>query len=216
MTTLITILTEGYADWEIGLVAGVARGFYGLKVRHAAPGGRQLTSGGGLRVTPDLAIFAKAIANGFPLAAIGGRGELIDQTVDGVVHAGTYNGNPIVLAAAAATLDRLGRAGTYDRLESLGGRLAQGLCKAFTEHGVEVAVNQIGPVVQCAPDLVELNTFADFLKSNWPRYDTVVVELLRRGVFALPGGRWYVSAAHTDADIDRTVTAMNDALGAVV
>jgi glutamate-1-semialdehyde 2,1-aminomutase len=178
--------------------------------------GFRIAYGGGIErygVRPDLAIFAKAIANGFPLAAIGGRGDLIDQTVNGVVHAGTYNGNPIVLAAAAATLDQLGQADTYERLESLGGRLADGLGKAFTGHGIDAAINQIGPVVQCAPDVAGVDTFPEFLRSSWSMYDTVVVELLRRGVFALPGGRWYVSTAHTDADIDRTVAAMAEALG---
>ncbi len=164
-------------------------------------------------VKPDLAIFAKAIANGFPLAAIGGRADLIDQTVHGVVHAGTYNGNPIVLAAAAATLDELGQADTYSRLDSLGVRLAHGLGKTFIKHGINAAINQLGPVVQCAPDIVELTTFPEFLRSNWSLYDTIVLELLRRGVFALPGGRWYLSAAHTDVDIDRAIAAMNDALG---
>ena len=56
MTTIITILTEGYADWEIGLLAATARSFYGLEVRHASPGGGPVTSAGGLRITPDLAI----------------------------------------------------------------------------------------------------------------------------------------------------------------
>lgn len=179
--------------------------------------GFRIAYGGGIErygVVPDLAIFAKAIANGFPLAAIAGRGDLIDQTMRGVVHAGTYNGNPVVLAAAAATLEQLGHADTYDRLEGLGARLAQGLGKAFTEHGMNVAINQIGPVVQCAPDIAELTTFDEFLRADLSRYDSIVVELLRRGIFVLPGGRWYVSTAHTDADIDSAIAAMNEALGA--
>lgn len=180
--------------------------------------GFRIAYGGGIErygVTPDLAIFAKAIANGFPLAAIGGRGDLIDQTVDGVVHAGTYNGNPIVLAAAAATLDELAQPRTYDRLDSLGGRLAQGLGNAFSRHGIKAAINQIGPVVQCAPGVAELNGFTEFLNSDWSVYDTIVVEMLRRGVFALPGGRWYVSTAHSEADIDHAISALNDALESV-
>lgn len=58
MTTIVTILTESYADWEIALLTGSARNFYGMKILHAAPGGAPVTSAGGLRVTPDLAIRA--------------------------------------------------------------------------------------------------------------------------------------------------------------
>lgn len=180
--------------------------------------GFRIAYGGGIErygVRPDLAVFAKAIANGFPLAAVGGRAELIEQTMNGVVHAGTYNGNPIVLAAAAATLEQLGRPDTYGRLETLGIRLTRGLHEAFARHGIAAATNQIGPVVQCAPGIAELGTFAEFLTGNWSLYDTIVVELLRRGVFALPGGRWYVSTAHTGADIDHAIAALDEALGSL-
>ncbi|MDQ1605728.1 MAG: glutamate-semialdehyde -aminomutase, partial [Microbacteriaceae bacterium] len=75
-------------------------------------------------VTPDLAVLGKAIAGGLPLSAVVGKSELLDLTQRGVVHAGTYNGNPIVLTAALATLGVLKRPGTYDRFEALGQRLA--------------------------------------------------------------------------------------------
>ena len=72
MTTLITILTEGFADWEVALLAATARGFYHLDVRHAGPGGHQLTSAGGLKVTPDLAIEDINLAQTDAIVVIGG------------------------------------------------------------------------------------------------------------------------------------------------
>lgn len=72
MATIVTILTEGYADWEIALLTGAARSFYGLKIMHAAPGGAPVTSAGGLRVTPDLAIRAIELGATDALVVCGG------------------------------------------------------------------------------------------------------------------------------------------------
>jgi hypothetical protein len=82
MTTLVTILAEDYADWEIAPLAAVARGFYGLRVRHAAPGGRQLTSAAGLRVTPDLALDAIDLETTDALVVCGGTIWQTDRAPD--------------------------------------------------------------------------------------------------------------------------------------
>src|SRR5690606_8885238 len=92
-------------------------------------------------VTPDLVTLAKAIAGGYPLAAVVGRAEILDRTTAGVVHAGTYNGNPVVLAAAGATLDALAQPGVYDDFERHGRTLADGMHAAFARHGVSGATN---------------------------------------------------------------------------
>ena len=167
-------------------------------------------------VTPDLVVLAKAIAGGYPLAAVAGRAEIIDRTTDGVVHAGTYNGNPVVLSAGGATLDALAEPGTYDTLERLGTTLADGMRKAMGRHGVPATVNQVGPVVQCIPGVERSRTFADFLAADQEFYDRLGVQMLRRGVFTLPGGRWYVSTAHTDEDIAHTVAVIDDAVAATL
>jgi glutamate-1-semialdehyde 2,1-aminomutase len=167
-------------------------------------------------VRPDLVVLAKAIAGGLPMAAVAGRADLIDQTTNGVVHAGTYNGNPVVLAAAAATLDVLARAGTYDRFESSAAMLADGFRSAFVRHRVVGAVNQVGPVVQCSIGVPAVDTFAQFLGSDQATYDRLLVQLLRRGIFALPGGRWYLSTAHTDDDVGHTIDIFDQALAAVI
>jgi glutamate-1-semialdehyde 2,1-aminomutase len=167
-------------------------------------------------VIPDLAVLGKAIAGGLPLSAVVGKSELLDLTQRGVVHAGTYNGNPIVLTAALATLGVLKRPGTYDRFEALGQRLASGLQDQLSRAGLLGAVNQVGPVVQCALGVPSIRTFAEFMTADTATYDQVLVELLRRGIFALPGGRWYLSTEHTEDDIDETVTIFGQAISAVV
>lgn len=165
-------------------------------------------------VVPDLSVLGKAIAGGLPLSAVVGRSELLDLTLKGVVHAGTYNGNPVVLTGAVATLGVLRREGTYDRLDALGRRLAAGLGDQLARYGVVGAVNQVGPVVQCALGVTSVRTFAEFMSADTKAYDSLLVELLRRGVFALPGGRWYLSTEHTENDIDTTVEIFGEALAA--
>lgn len=166
-------------------------------------------------VVPDLVVLAKAIAGGYPLAAITGKASIIDQVTSGVVHAGTYNGNPVVLAAAVATLDALGRPGVYDDFERRGRRLADGLRDAFTAAGVPLTVHQTGPVVQCLPGVERADTFDAFLQADQSFYDLFLVGMLRRGQFLLPGGRWYLSTAHSDADIEATLAAARDTLAEI-
>lgn len=163
-------------------------------------------------VDPDIVVLAKGIAGGLPLSAIVGRKEYIDTTQHGVVHAGTYNGNPLSLAAAKATLNELQRPGTFARLEALGRRLAAGFRQALQDRDIVAAVNQVGPIVQCGLGVSSLTTFAEFMSLDQTRYDRLLVALLRRGVFALPGGRWYLSTAHTEELIDDCIAQFADAL----
>lgn len=167
-------------------------------------------------VTPDLVVLAKAIAGGYPLAAVAGRADILDRVTRGIVHAGTYNGNPVALAAGGATLDALAEPGTYESFERHGEALAAGMRAALDRHGVPSTVNQVGPLVQCIPGVAGARSFNDFMRADQAFYDRLTVEMLRRGVFTLPGGRWYLSTAHTDAHIAATVAVIGDALGATL
>jgi glutamate-1-semialdehyde 2,1-aminomutase len=181
--------------------------------------GFRIGSGGAVTrygVIPDLVVLAKAIAGGYPLAAVAGRSAIVDQVTAGVVHAGTYNGNPISLAAAGATLGALAEPGVYEDFERRGRDLAAGMRAAFDRNGVAATVNQVGPIVQAITGISAAKTFAGFLEADQSFYDRLVVEMLRRGVFALPGGRWYLSTAHSDADITETIRVFDDALAATV
>jgi glutamate-1-semialdehyde 2,1-aminomutase len=165
---------------------------------------------------PDLVVLAKALAGGYPLSAVAGRGEIIDQVGRGVVHAGTYNGNPIVLAACLATVTALAAEGTYDSFEARAEELADGFRATIASHDVAGWVNQVGPVLQCGFGSGRGTSFDDFLDADQDFYDRLLVNLLRRNVFALPGGRWYLSTAHTAADIATTVTTFAGALEATL
>jgi glutamate-1-semialdehyde 2,1-aminomutase len=167
-------------------------------------------------VQPDLIVLAKALAGGYPLSAIVGRGSIIDRVASGVVHAGTDNGNPIVLAAAMATMSVLAEDGIYQAFEERGSELADGFRAAITAQGVQGWVNHVGPVVQCSFGSRRGDSFEGFLAADQEFYDRVTVNLLRRGVFALPGGRWYLSTAHTAADVAETVAVFADSLSATL
>ena len=167
-------------------------------------------------VVPDLVTLAKAVAGGYPLAAVAGRAELLDATTAGVVHAGTYNGNPVVLAAAKATLEALDGPGVYEGFERHGRDLATGFARALEAQDVAATVNQAGPVVQCIIGVEDSRDFEDFLAADQAFYDRLLGQLLRRGIFTLPGGRWYISTVHSDADIAATVRAFEEALAATL
>lgn len=117
MTTIVTILTEDYADWEIALLAATARGYYGITVLHAGPGARPLTSGGGLRVTPDLAIDAIDIGTTSALIVCGGsawrRADAPDLT--GLLHRAREAG--VVIGGICDGTRALAAAGLLDRVE---------------------------------------------------------------------------------------------------
>ena len=86
----------------------------------------------------------------------------------------------------------------------------------FTRQGVPTTINQVGPVVQCIPGIGSAQTFDDFIAADQGFYDRLIVQMLRRGVFALPGGRWYISTAHSDSDISDTVAIIDESLGATL
>jgi glutamate-1-semialdehyde 2,1-aminomutase len=179
-----------------------------------ALGGAQALYG----VAPDLTTMAKALGGGFPVAALGGRREIMDQVSDGaVLHAGTYNANAVAVAAASASLDVLARPGTYERLFDLSGRLMDGIAGIFERAGVPVQVQGVGPMFQfwfSETPVVDYRDAAAHLNS--PRYAALALELHRRGVMVHPSNieLWFVSTVHTRSDIDETLSAFEDAVKA--
>ncbi|MCL6445393.1 MAG: aspartate aminotransferase family protein [Alicyclobacillus sp.] len=167
-------------------------------------------------VQPDLVVLAKAIAGGLPLSAVVGRAEIVDLVTQGVVHAGTFNGNPLSLAAAQATLTELNDPQIYRHLESLGRMLAEGMQHVVSGCKIPCAIHQIGPIVQLIPGVTRATDYSDFAQGDWKFYDLLSVELLRRGILVMPGGRWYLSTAHSEQDVAYTVECLADAIGAVV
>ena len=117
---------------------------------------------------------------GYPMSAVAGRASVIDESLRGVVHAGTYNGNPVVLAAASATLEVLRNAGIYEAFEARGDQLAEGIRAAIARQGVPGAVNQVGSVVQAVFGVTAADSFEQFLAADQEFYDRLTVQLLRR------------------------------------
>ena len=168
------------------------------------PGGVQQRLG----VTPDLATFAKAIANGFPVAAVAGRADLLDLVTQGVVHGGTYNGQAVAMAATVATLRRLRDPKTFELLEARGTRLMQGMQAAFDHARVPAVVAGFPEIFHVAMGLTEKpRNWRDLLRMDKPRYVAFTTALLRHGVRALERG-----AEHDDEVIDATLEAVALAL----
>lgn len=173
-----------------------------------APGGAQDLFG----VTPHLAIFGKAIANGFPLSVVAGQRHLMELIEQGrVVHAGTFNGNPISLAAADATLDILGGKGDapLNDIKSKGEYLISEIKRVADKEGIPVLTNGVGAAFHVAfTTRTELLNYRDTLEIDPKACEQFVGAMLESGIYLLPDGRWYISAAHTEEDIERTVTAI--------
>ena len=172
-------------------------------------------------VTPHLTVLAKALASGFPLSAVVGSADVMAVAdSDGPVrHIGTYNANPISVAAANATLTELQRGGDdlYRDLDGRAARLAQGLRDAAAAAGAPLVVNQVGAVLHLlwAPR-VPVRSHDDAYASDSAAVADVAAHMLGAGVFALERGLWFISTAHTDEDVEATVAAAEPAIASVV
>ncbi|HUF06820.1 MAG TPA: glutamate-1-semialdehyde 2,1-aminomutase [Candidatus Binatia bacterium] len=151
-------------------------------------------------VTPDLVVLGKVIGGGLPVGAYGGRADLMRLIApDGPVYqAGTLSGNPLAMAAGAATLARL-TAGTYERLEVTGARLEAGLADAARAAGASVRISRVASLLTV------------FLEGA--RYPAFFHAMLAAGIMLPPSQHeaWFVSSAHTDGDLDATLRAARDA-----
>jgi glutamate-1-semialdehyde 2,1-aminomutase len=164
-------------------------------------------------VVPDLACYGKVIGGGYPVSAVVGKRELM-QAADPAQKgrgrycflSGTLTANPVACAAGLATLTVLQQPGVYERLHAAGRRLADGLHQAAANARVPLQVLGDGPVLQtffC--DHQPLRQHRDLLRADRKRAVAFGLELIRRGVYCTPGGKLYLSLAHTDDDLDRTV-----------
>lgn len=175
-------------------------------------------------VVPDLACYGKILGGGFPLSAIVGKRdilELADPKRKGkdtyCFLGGTLTGNPIACAAGLETLDILKTPGVYERLHALGNRLREGIRQIGIALSVPLQVLGDGPVLQTffVDPSTPLKNHRDLLRAHKERAVGFGHELIRRGVYCTPGGKMYLSIAHTDDDIDRTLEAIREALRAV-
>ncbi len=174
------------------------------------PGGAQKRLG----VTPDLATFAKAIANGFTVAAVAGRAEAMDQLSDGkIMHGGTYNAQPVAMAAAIATMDRLSQQGTFEAMERNGTRLMKGMAAAFADAGLPATVTGYPQIFTVALGLKEPATnYRGLANVDRAAYRRFTAALLGNGVRALERGAWFLCTEHTEEVVDETLAAVRTTL----
>jgi len=170
-------------------------------------------------VEGDLTTMGKIIGGGVPVAAYAGRADLMNNVapLGPVYQAGTLAGNPLAMRAGIATLKELGKPGVYEGIDELAKRLVAGLKKALADAGVPAQINSIGSLstVFFAPQAV--SNYSDAKRSDTKVYARYFREMLNRGIFLAPSQfeAAFVSAAHTSADIDRTIIAASDALKSI-
>jgi glutamate-1-semialdehyde 2,1-aminomutase len=185
--------------------------------RHAL-GGYQSIAG----VLPDLTTMGKAIANGFPLAAVGGRRALMERFTtnpQGDVHfGGTYNGNAVAVTAGLATIEELEDGAVHAHVFALGERMRAGLAEIADRAGIPAYVGGFGSLFILCFMEGPLETYEDVLRNDTARFVRYRRELIARGVFEMPEslGRSHISAAHTGDDVDRALEAAEGALAAAL
>jgi glutamate-1-semialdehyde 2,1-aminomutase len=172
-----------------------------------ALGGAQAKYG----VNADLITMGKVIGGGLPVGAYGGRADIMDRVAPAgpVYQAGTLSGNPLAVAAGLATLRRLKKENPYDELESLGARLERGLLAAAGRANVPARMNRVGSMFTLFFTDRDVFDFESAKTCDMQRFNRFFHAMLDRGVF-LPPSQFeaaFISAAHTAADIDRTIEA---------
>ncbi|NCA19019.1 MAG: aspartate aminotransferase family protein [Actinobacteria bacterium] len=181
--------------------------------------GFRVSSGGAQKVlglTPDITIFGKALANGFAVAALAGKKEIMALIGDAkVMHGGTYNSQSVSMAATVATLKLLQSEKPHQAIAKTGTALMNGLREIFTKHNLVFEIVGYPSVFNVRFDLQGPTDYRSAMKANRAMYMDFAFELLQRGVRILPRGTWFVSAAHTDEDIAKTLVAVDAALTAL-
>jgi glutamate-1-semialdehyde 2,1-aminomutase len=187
---VLLIFDEIITGFRIGL--GGAQKFYG--------------------VIPDLATFGKAMASGLPVSCLAGKKEIMGLIADlSVVHAGTYNSNPVCLAAALATLEELEEREQdhYRKLFDFGQRLMNGIRELAERKGLDLLVQGVGPMFHVAfTGRDRIRSYRDYLEVDTERYESFANHLQEMGVRVINRGIWYLSVAHTEEDLSLTLERM--------
>jgi glutamate-1-semialdehyde 2,1-aminomutase len=180
----------------------------------AAAGGAQAL----FDLRPDLTCLGKIIGGGLPVGAYGGRAEIMDMIAPAgaVYQAGTLSGNPIAMTAGIWALERL-TPKLYKDLARRGATLAAGLADAARGAGVPLQVNAFGSLLTPFFTTTTVRDYASALAADTSAYARFFRAMLNRGVYPPPSQfeAWFLSAAHTDRDVRKTIAAARDAMKAV-
>jgi glutamate-1-semialdehyde 2,1-aminomutase len=166
-------------------------------------------------IRPDLTCLGKIIGGGLPVGAYGGPADLMELVAPAgpVYQAGTLSGNPLAMMAGIWSLERL-RPALFSHLRNLGSRLAQGIAEAGREAGVAVQVNAFGSLLTPFFTDQPVRDYASAVRSNTGRYAVFFRGMLARGVYPPPSQfeAWFISAAHTARDVEKTIAAAREAM----
>lgn len=176
-----------------------------------ALGGAQALYG----IRPDITCLGKIIGGGFPVGAYGARREIMERLspLGPVYQAGTLSGNPLAMAAGLATLEALQEPDTYERLERLADRLAIGIEAAAGRAGVTICQNRVGSMGTVFFQAGPVTDYAGAKRSDTKAYGRYFQLMLEQGVYLAPSQfeAAFISLAHTDEHIDRTIAAAEHA-----
>lgn len=170
-------------------------------------------------IRPDLTCFGKIIGGGMPVGAYGGRKEIMCRIApEGAIYqAGTLSGNPVAMAAGIATLKQLQQPGVYSALERLSARLADGLAEAARRHNVPVTFNRVGSMLGMFFTDQAVVDFEGAKKCDLERFARYYRYMLDAGIYLAPSQfeACFVSLAHDEAAIDKTIEAAERSLAAL-
>jgi glutamate-1-semialdehyde 2,1-aminomutase len=162
-------------------------------------------------ITPDIGVFGKAMAGGYPLAAIAGNKAIMES---GVKPRGTFNANPISIAACKATVEELEKPGIYERMAKLTQLLVAGINDMVKKRNIPLYCDSVGSIWQIAFGIIErMNDYRDNFRVDKATYQKFRKRCLAKGLRLHPSrGRFYTSAAHTEDDIDKTLKILEEVL----
>jgi glutamate-1-semialdehyde 2,1-aminomutase len=165
------------------------------------------------KVKPDLTCLGKILGGGLPLAAFGGRREIMDllAPLGPVYQAGTLSGNPLAVIAGLTTLKLLARPGTYDQLAAKGQYLEEGLRKILQKYQIKGTINRQGSMMTLFFGIESVQSPADAGGCNRQTYAHFFHSMLARGIYLPPSPleSMFISLAHTTADLAKTISAFD-------
>jgi len=177
-----------------------------------AQGGAQQRYG----IVPDMTCLGKIVGGGLPVGVYGGRAEIMEQVapLGGIYQAGTLSGNPVAMAAGIATLETLQAPGTYQVLEAISARLAEGLAAAAARARLATQINRVGSMLTGFFTATPVTNYATAKTADAARYGAFFRAMLERGVSLAPSQfeAAFLSLAHTTDDVEATIAAAREAL----
>ncbi|MHC5083098.1 MAG: glutamate-1-semialdehyde 2,1-aminomutase [Planctomycetota bacterium] len=162
-------------------------------------------------INADITCLGKIIGGGLPLAALGGRKDIMHKLapLGPVYQAGTLSGNPLATAAANVAVDLLAAPGVYDALEQKGAAMAAGLADAAKKAGVPVTINRVGSILSTFFTDKAVENYEDVQNTDISRFKRFFAEMLNGGIYLAPSAyeAMFVSCAHSEKDIEKTIDA---------